>query len=428
MSRDKGKDKGNGDKYKGTNIKQIVLADGTVRYRLKFFIGLNPETGKREFFNATYDTETEAKDKAAALRVSRAGGAPVRPSKETLTAFLKRWLSDVKEGELRARTLYDYENLLRRYIFSPPKGTPAIGRTRLNRLHPQQFQNLYAHMRRDMGLSPRTIQYLHTVLRGALSHAVLMGDLARNPTDGLKAPRQKLEDGEGKTQEGETRRKIRAMDKEQAKAFQEAAKQDRYYPLWVLLLHTGLRPGEALGLKWTDVDLDQDRLQVRRALTRLGVEGWRLVEPKTPRARRTVTLPPFAVRALREWKAKQAEERLGLGSEYKDHGFVFTTPFGAPLDGPNLYSRNYRRILEAAKLGTWEEKGEGARVFRPGFRMYDLRHTHATLLLLAGENVKVVSERLGHASVVLTMDTYSHVLPTMQEAAADKMEALLGRG
>lgn len=164
---------------------------------------------------------------------------------------------------------------------------------------------------------------------------------------------------------------------------------------------------------------------VQRSLTRLGVEGWTLTEPKTDRTRRVVPLPGIAAQALRDHRKRQAEERLLLGSEYQDHGFVFATEFGQPLDGANLSSRNFRRIMAAAGLGAWEGEGRKRR-FRPAFRMYDLRHTCATLLLLAGENPKVVSERLGHASITLTLDTYSHVLPDMQEAAAEKLEAMFG--
>ena len=130
---------------------------------------------------------------------------------------------------------------------------------------------------------------------------------------------------------------------------------------------------------------------------------------------------------LRAWRVRQSEEPLLLGSEYENNEFVFANEFGRPLHGANLSRRNFRRILEAAELGSWEGEGKERR-FQPGFRVYDLRHTTATLLLKAGENAKVVQERLGHASIVLTLDTYSDVLPTMQESAAEKMEAMFGVG
>ena len=194
--------------------------------------------------------------------------------------------------------------------------------------------------------------------------------------------------------------------------------------MWCVLLTAGLRPGEAFGLQWEDVDLEIGKLHVQRSLTRRGIKAsWRLTEPKTKRARRVVPLPAMAIEALRAWRAEQGKERLLLGAEYEQNEFVFATEFGKPLHGENISRRNFQRIMAAAELGTWEGKR-----FRPAFRMYDLRHTCATLLLLKGENAKVVSERLGHASIILTLDTYSHVLPDMQEAAAEKMEAMFGAG
>lgn len=214
------------------------------------------------------------------------------------------------------------------------------------------------------------------------------------------------------------------MTPEEAEAFREAAESDRYYALWCILLSCGLRPGEALALKWDDVALENAKLRVYRSLTRRGVEdSWKLVPPKTPKARRVVVLPGFVVQALREHRARQAEERLKLGSEYEAHGFVLATEFGKPLDGANLYDRDFRRIMAVAELGEWEEKGKGSK-FNPAYRLYDLRHTAATLSLRAGVDPKVVSERLGHASVAFTMDVYTASLPDMQEEAADKMDAI----
>jgi len=407
-------------------VRKVILKNGEVRYRVRVYVGLDPETGKQELVTKTYRKKKAADREETRLKNMKGEGVLVRPSRETLAKYLKRWLKEVKEGELRARTLYDYQGIVRRYIEKPPEGAPPIGMVRLDRLTPLAFQTYYDFLWREVGLSPRTLQYLHTILRQALKHAVLVGSLARNPTDGVKAKKQRAENGEG---EGAAKKKraLRAMTQEQATQFLTAARGDRYYALWAVLLMGGLRPGEAFGLLWEDVDLDERKLHVRRSLTRLGGKGWRLTEPKTDRSRRVVPLPEVAVRALKEWKAKQAEERLLLGAEYEDNGLVFASEFGKPLDGVNLNHRNFRRIMASAGLGEWEldEKGERKR-FRPAHRVYDLRHTCATLLLRAGENVKVVSERLGHASITLTLDTYSHVLPDMQDAAAEKLEAMFG--
>ncbi len=190
---------------------------------------------------------------------------------------------------------------------------------------------------------------------------------------------------------------------------------DRYSALFALALSTGMRPGEYLGMRWTDVDLSKPAVTVRRALVwRTKRGGWYFTEPKTSRSRRTIPLPDSMIAALVEHKRRQSEERLRLGSEWQDHGLVFTTSLGSPLNISNLTAKHFKPALDRAGLPRT-------------IRLYDLRHTCATLLLTAGENPKVVSERLGHASVTLTLDVYSHVLPDMQKAATDKLENLLFR-
>jgi len=402
--------------------------------------------GKRRYEVETFDTQTAAKKKARYLERMKDGGQRETLSKDPLATYLAEWL-DAKDGEVRARTIHDYRGIVRRYVQKPPKGAPRIGTVRLNRLTPHAFEGLYRWLWKEKGLSPRTIQYLHSVLRQALGDAVRKGSLPRNPTDHVKRPTRPYDDGsEGETGNGKGSapgRAMRAMSEAEAGAFLEAARDDRYWALWVLLLTGGLRPGEALGLLWDDVDLEAGRVHVQRSLTRRGVKGWKLVEPKTDQARRVIPLPGVTLQALRSWKAQQAAERLKLGAEYEDHGLVFTTEFGTPPDQPNLYSRNFIDAMERAGFGTWEvmEGGEwtpeaeandpeGAfrRRFRPAFRMYDLRHTCATLLLKKGVAAKIVSERLGHANITLTLDTYSHVLPDMQEGAVEALEAAFGKG
>ena len=366
-------------------------------------------------------------------------GILVSPSKDPVGKYLRRWLHDVMKGRIRARTWADYSGVLTRYIEEPPFGAPPVGLVRMDRLTPEGIQSLYGWLQRERGLAPRTIRSLHAVLRQGLTYAVQTSALGRNPADLVVLPRQ-------------DRREVIAMTADEAGRFLEAAKADRYFALWCVLLAGGLRPGEALALRWADVDLDAGKLHVQRTLTRRWVKekgsgtaeratgnatpdelGWKLVEPKTSRARRVVVLPQFAVRALREHRKTQVRERLQLGEEYADHGFLFATEFGCPLDGANLYDRNFRRVMAAAKLGTWRPASpagargpRGRRRFEPAYRMYDLRHSAATLLLRAGENPKVVSERLGHASVAFTMDVYAASLPDLQEGAAEKMEAMLG--
>lgn len=205
-------------------------------------------------------------------------------------------------------------------------------------------------------------------------------------------------------------RKLAALNPDPAKRFLEAACTDRLGVIFEIALVTGMRPGEYLGLKSSDVDFEAGAIVVHRGLVMMK-GGWHFAEPKTARSRRTIPVPPSAMRALKAHKAAQARERLKTGPGYQGLDLVFATSLGTPISESNLVKRHFKPILKAAKL--------------PDVRLYDLRHTCATLLMAAGESPEVVSERLGHSTVMLTLDTYSHVLPTMQEAAAAKLESAL---
>lgn len=405
-------------------IQKRLTAAGEARFTLRVFVGRDA-SGKRKFVVRTFTRRKDAVAAASRLESMKAEGGGVSvPSRESFGAYLLRWL-DVKAGTVRARTIHDYRGIIARWVTKPPADAPMLGPIPLNRLTPDAFELLYAWMR-EHGRGPRTIQYVHVVLRMSLSDAVRKKALLSNPTDNATVPTRSSGD------DADADETVRAMDQSQADRFLSAARADRYSALWHVLLMAGLRPSEALALAWEHIDLENGRVTVQRTLTRTGVDGWRVVGTKTKRSRRSVTLPPVAIAALREWRATQLRERLQLGAEYRDHGFAFTGHFGEPLDSANLAARNFRRIMQAAELGTLETVMSGGRVkkavqrFRPAFRVYDLRHTHATLLLAAGVPLKIVSERLGHSTIVLTADTYSHVLPGMQEDAAGQLERMFG--
>ena len=412
-----------------------------LRWDCQVYLGRD-EAGRVRFKTKTFARLSDAKAWAATQEVQRAQlgpGAASREARETLGALLRHWLT-TKEGQVRVRTLVDYRAALFRFVLrrapedpkrrpEPPADAPRLADVRLDKLTPQGLEVAY-HWWRAKGKSARTIRCLNAIISQALSSAVRKGAIPRNPASLVDLPARERRDDDGD-------HAVHAFTKEQATAFLAAARTDRLSALWHVLLLGGLRPGEAFGLKWGDVDFEQRRIRVVRSLTRVsGIKGWSLTEPKTKNARRSVPLPPVAMAELRAWKRKQAEERLALGPEWQNHGFVFTTPHGAPLHGANLHGSSFKAVMGAANLGTWGEQPKRKhasgplpkRPFTPAFRMYDLRHSAATLLLLAGESVKVVSERLGHASVTLTLDTYSHVLPDMQEQAAAKLEAMFGTG
>lgn len=318
-------------------------------------------------------------------------GTFVDASPLTVGTFLVQWLENSAKPRVREKTLADYTRLARSYLI------PPLGHRKLSELTAAEIQSVYAKMQRD-GLSPRSIRYAHSVLHGALEQAVRWNMLARNVSKLVDLPRHE-------------RREMNALSREEATAFLRASSGTQWDALWVLLLTTGLRPGEALALKWADIE--SGKIRVQRALTRSGT-NYSLVEPKTPRARRVVTLPKSAAESLNTHRLRQIEERLKAGPLWVDNDLIFTTRKGNPLDYRLLVQRHFKPLL----------RGNNLRQIRP----YDLRHSCATLLLGAGENVKVVSERLGHASAALTLDVYSHVLPDMQQAAAERLEKMLFTG
>ena len=227
------------------------------------------------------------------------------------------------------------------------------------------------------------------MLTRALGDAVRLGMLARNPAEHVDRPRPQ-------------EREMLTWTPKQARAFLASVESDRLYALWVLYLTAGLRRGEALGLRWADIDLDARRLAVRRTLVAVGYKvEWS--QPKTERSRRVVALDPDTILVLKAHRKAQLEERLAIGADYEDDDLVFCTVAGAPLH-PQYVSKTFERLAEAGSL--------------PVIRLHDLRHTSATLLLDQGVPLKVVSERLGHSSVSITADLYQHVLEHMQDEAA----------
>jgi integrase len=271
-----------------------------------------------------------------------------------------------------------------------------IGQTPLQRLTPATLNALYGELGESP--SPRTTRYVHTVLRRALADAVRWDRLARNPADVANPPSAKAAKAP----------RPRTWTADELRAFLDSVHGSRLYPLWLLYATTGLRRGEALGLRWRDLDLVAGTIAV--ATTRIAV-GHEIVD-STPKSGhgRAVALDPVTVAALREHRKRQAAERLALGAAYRDGAHVFAWEDGRPLH-PDYVSKAFRDAVGPARL--------------PRIRLHDLRHTWASLALQAGVSPKVVSERLGHALVSFTLDVYSHVLPGLQEDAAAKVAALI---
>lgn len=335
-------------------------------------------------------TRKLAAEKLTKAMADRNGGIVFDDENLTLSDFLDVWLSDCVKDTIRVSTFERYKSIADLHI------SPALGRLRLKALTPAHVQGFYRG-RLDSGLSPATVQKIHVVLHKALSQAVKWSLIPRNATEAASAPRP-------------SPKEMRPLSAEEVRKLLGAARGDNLEALWVLAVHTGMRQGELLALKWTDVDLEAGKVSVRRTLTRESGH-YTLGEPKTKRSRRTVKLTGAATEALRSHLTRQMEEIDRLGDLYRDQGLVFTTDSGAPLNPSNIRNRNLRRLTRKAGL--------------PEMRFHDLRHTCATLLLSKNVHPKIVQEMLGHATVAITLDTYSHVLPGMGDQAAAAMEDAL---
>ncbi len=308
---------------------------------------------------------------------------------QTVGEYIERWLQTSAKGSVRESTFESYRNQVGRYV------VPAIGRVKLKRLSAMQIQGMYRAML-DRGLSPRTVQYTHAVLHRALRQAVRWGLVARNVSEDVDRPRLRREE-------------IRPLNRDQARHLLKTAGEsgDRFEALYVLALHTGMRPGELLGLKWEDVDFGKGGLQLNRALA-----GKNFTAPKTKRSRRRIDLSAASIAALKAHRRRQLEERMQRAGLWRDHGLVFPSTVGTPLSHRNVV-RAFKDLLKRAGLPQ-------------STRLYDLRHTCATLLLGSNVHPKYVQELLGHASIALTLDTYSHVLKGMDGGIGGAMDEALG--
>ena len=321
-------------------------------------------------------------------------GVSIETSRQTLNEHFDNFLEIIK-SRIAEQTFNSYEQMLRVHI------RPHIGEVKLSDIKILTVQRVYSGMQTS-GLSPRTVRYAHSVFSMAMKKAVELGYIGNNPCSYAELPRQ-------------NKKETKAFSPEQANKFLEAANEDRHGIIFEIALSSGMRPEEYLGLQWKDIDFEKGAAIVQRALVWRKGGGFKFAEPKTAKSRRTVPLPKSIMPKLKEHRRQQLEHRLKLGAAYEKHDLVFASEVGKPLHYRNLTQRHFEKILERAGMKS------------TGFVLYSLRHSCATLLLSAGENPKVVAERLGHTSVKMTLDTYSHVLPDMQEAATDKLEKMLYR-
>ena len=356
----------------------------------------DPETGKRRQKSLTVRGTKRDAERVLAQTVANIDGRRYRdPSRLAVSSFVEEWIRGVGPS-LRPTTLRSYQDILRLYAL------PWLAKTKLDSVTPGQLKALYAHLlteggAQSQGLSARTVRYTHRVLHRMFRDAVRWGMLPANPASVIDPPRI-----DGASAMG-------WWTAEQLRSFLNGVTDDRLYTAWVVAASTGMRRGEVLGLQWGDVDLDKRVLRITHTLA---VVGGRIIpgEPKTSKGRRTVALDSATMMALRQHRQQQVQERLSMGPAYQNQELVFCWEDGRPIN-PNWLSRRFRKLVQESGL--------------PAIRLHDLRHTHATLALQAGVHPKVISERLGHSGIGITLDTYTHAIPALQSEAAQLVADLV---
>jgi len=365
-------------------------------YRIRVPLGKDTTTGKyTSYYETLRGNKAEAEKRLRELLTELDKGTFVKPDKITLGEYLQSWLLDYCRPNLSQRTQELYSYICEKHVLPTLANVPLMG------LKPQHLQRLYAE-KVAAGLSNRTVQLIHVTLHKALKNAVKAGLLVRNVTESVDVPKIQ-------------HREMHVMSETDLHLFLEYAKDSPYYALFYTSLFTGMRRAELLALRWSDIDLELCQLSVTRSMQYIHGEDKKnrisFREPKTAKSRRLIALSPSTVLTLREHKAKQTELRQSLGyTPPSDNDLVFSHYDGSPLL-PNSVTHAWIKLVRRCGL--------------PGIRLHDARHTHASLLLKQGVHPKIVQERLGHGSIQITLDTYSHVAPGLQQAAAKKFDDIV---
>ena len=357
------------------------------RWEGRYYVPTENGTKRKMLYGKT---QAEVRDKLTKALANRIDGIVYDDENMAVGEYLDTWLKGSVYGTVR-RSTYDRDSyLVNNHI------KPVLGGMKLKKLNSAHVQSFYRD-RLDAGLSASTVHKIHDFLRRGLAQAVKWHLLPRNVADVVKPPRP-------------VPTEMVALSADDTRRLLEAAGEDRLEALYILAVHTGMRQGEILALRWQDVDMENDVISVRRTLTRSGGKV-AFGEPKTQKSRRSIRLTPQAGEALRSHLKRQLRDMEILGDRYQDQGLVFTTDTGGPINPSNLRQRSFAPLLKRAGL--------------PHMRFHDLRHTCATLLLSRGVHPKFVQELLGHATIAITLDTYSHVMPSMGDATARAMEDAL---
>jgi integrase len=351
--------------------------------------------GKRKRKVIYGKTRKEVADKLKALHRDQASGINIAPEQQTIKQFFDQWLEQTIKPHSRPKTYASYAQIARLYLL------PHLGSLQLSKLAPEHVQAMLNSLRstggeHGGGLAPRTVQYVHAVLRKALNQAVKWGRIPRNVATLIDTPRVE-------------KYPMAPLTPEQGRVLLNAVKGHRLEVLYRVALSLGLRKSEVLGLRWEDADFAVQTLRIAYALQRQSGKLV-LVAPKTAASVRTLALPSVLLNALRLHRERQQAERANRGSAWREHGLVFPSNIGTPMEPRNLV-RHFKTVLKRAGLP-------------PTIRFHDLRHSCATFLVAQGVHPRVIQEILGHSDIQTTMGIYAHVLPEVQRAAAASIDAL----
>lgn len=357
--------------------------------------GQDEDGKRRQKWHSGYRTKRDAERALTEILSRISAGTYMDPGRQTTADYLREWLTAIK-GTIRPGTWTSYRTNVERHVI------PRVGARELRLLGASQLNALYAELLEsgrcdnEGGLSTRTVRYTHTILHRALRDAVRWGKLARNPADLADPPKSRTPE-------------LKVWERDELRRFLTTVKEDRLYAAWLLVATTGLRRGELFGLRWSDLDLDAGRASIRQTLSSVGGK-LTFSTPKTAKSRRSIALDPATVIALRRHRDNQDKERATWAEVYADLDLVFCRQDGSPLR-PDTITRRFHQLSREAGV--------------PPVRLHDVRHTYASIGLAAGMHPKVMAERLGHATVGITLDTYSHVVPALAEQAAHQLAALI---
>lgn len=378
-----------------------ITKRGKDSYSIAISLGKDAATGRyKQQWVSVKGTKKDAEKKLSEILNQLDNGTFIKPGKTTLGEYLDKWLRDYVKPNLAPRTAEGYDHIINRHI------SPSLGKITLTQLKPEHLQHYYSEKllggRCDGkgGLSPRSVRHHHITLHDALEHAVKMGLLNRNVASAVSPPRYQ-------------RPQWHTLSELDISNVLKAAQETPYYALFYTAIFTGMRRSELLALRWCDLDLLLCQAYVIRTLHHLRTGEIVFRQPKSAKGRRMVSLPPSLALLLQKHKDKTFEQRIELGIPLTDDNLVFSDLEGKPLL-PDTITHAWIKLSR--------------RIGLEGVRLHDLRHTQASLMLKQGVHPKIVQERLGHSSIQITLDTYSHVAPGLQEAAAKRFDEALAIG